>query len=151
MTINDLIPASTIDTIKQAGLHRVLGAMQGVPELSLKEAAQVIGERAYRRRKEAAQITAGIAALAKVTEKTANPAVAALLSRALVPALGGAAIAAIPHYMSNDPMKGSPAVPMGIGALLGGIGGVGSAFGKAVQGPLAAQVARAVDALPRVL
>lgn len=150
MTINDLIPASTVETIKRAGLHRALGVMHGVPELALKEAAQLIGAKAYMRRKEAAQITAGLAALAQVTEKTANPAVTALLSRALVPALGGAAIAAIPHYMSNDPMKGSPLVPMALGGLLGGLGGVGSAFGKAVRGPLAEQVAHAVESLPRM-
>lgn len=145
MTLDDLIPLSTQRAVAAAGLHKIAGVMNGVPEMDLKTAAQVIGMHAYLRRKEARSIADGIAAYAVLTnEKIAeNPALQALLRRAVMPALGGAAIAAVPHFMSNDPNQGSALPAMGIGALLGGAGGAMSSIGALPPG-LNQEVAGAV-------
>lgn len=66
--IENLVPAKTIDTVKRAGLHKVTGMMAGVDEITVKEAAQIIGTKARLQRRENAKIAAGIAALAEVTE-----------------------------------------------------------------------------------
>lgn len=152
MTLDDLIPRATVETVARVGLHKIAGAMRGTPELTLADAVTDIGARAFQRRKEARLITHGIAAYASVTnEKVANnPAMMALLQRALMPAVGGAAVAAVPHLMSNDPNKGSPLPSMGLGALLGGLGGAGSALHRATSGPLGSQVAHAVNTFDKV-
>lgn len=152
MTLDNLIPRSTVDTVARVGLHKIAGAMLGVPELTMKEAVQVIGAKAYLRRKEARFIVNGITAYAAVTnEKVAeNPAMMALLRRALMPAAMGAGIGAVPHLMSNDPNKGSPFAAMGAGALIGGLGGGLNALGAAAPSgsPLNANLASSLQALP---
>ena len=139
MTLDDLIPAHVTATVAEQGLHKIAGAMLGVPELSVKEAVAVIGMKAYLRRKEARAIVDGIAAYATLTnEKVAeNPALMALLRRAAIPAAAGAGIATIPHLMSQDPQEHSlrAMLPsMGIGALVGGAGGGLAALGSATSG-----------------
>lgn len=131
-SLDDLVPRSTIEAVASAGLHKIAGAMAGVPEMDLRAAAAVIGARAYARRKEARMITAGIAALAALRgEKVAeNPALSALMRRAVMPAVAGAGIAAIPHFLSNDPNQGSALPAMGVGALLGGAGGALRSIGS---------------------
>jgi hypothetical protein len=128
MTLDDLIPATTRTAVASAGLHKIAGAMLGVPELRAPDALRAIGERAYRRRKEARAIAEGIGALGALTgEKVADsPALMALLRRAAVPALAGAGIAAAPKLLSNDPMQppGGVVHDALLGALLGGAGGV---------------------------
>lgn len=133
MTIDDLVPARTIQAVAEAGLHKIAGAMLGLPELTLEKAAGVIGARAYRRRKEARAIVDGIAALATLQgEKVAdNSALMALLQRAAMPALAGAGIAAVPHLLSQDPSQhnlNAMLPSMGIGALLGGGGSAANAL-----------------------
>jgi hypothetical protein len=126
MTLDDLIPPSVTAAVAARGLHKIAGAMLGVPELDLASAARSLGERAYLRRKEARAIADGIAAFAAVTgEKTAeNPALMAMLRRSVMPALAGAGIAAAPRLLSDDPTQQGSVVPaMGIGALLGAAGG----------------------------
>lgn len=128
MKLDDLVPPSVTNAVANLGLHKVAGAMLGVPELNLDVALRSLGERAYRRRKEARAIADGIAAYATITgEKVAeNPALMALLRRAAMPALAGAGIAAAPKLLSNDPYTQQQSVlpSMGIGALLGAAGGM---------------------------
>ena len=66
--IENLVPTKTVDTVKRAGLHKVTGAMAGVGEVTVKEAAQIIGTKARLQRRENEKIAAGIRALAAVTE-----------------------------------------------------------------------------------
>lgn len=152
MTLDDLIPRSTIETVARVGLHKIAGAMHGVPELTMKEALQIIGTKAYVRRKEARMIANGIVSLATVTgEKVAeNPALMALLKRSLMPAAMGAGIGGVTHMMSDDPQKGSPLGSMGAGALLGGVGGGLNALNAATRnGPLAEPLATALQGFDR--
>lgn len=57
-----------LEAVKTQGLHKVAGAMIGVDEVTIKDAAQIIGTRARLRRSEFAKIADGIRALAAVTE-----------------------------------------------------------------------------------
>lgn len=127
MKLDDLIPPAVTAAVASAGLHKVAGAMLGVPELNLDIAIRSIGERAFTRRKEARAIADGIAAYGALTsEKIAeNPALMALLRRAAMPALAGAGIAAAPKLLSSDPMQPQGGVMHDalLGALLGGVGG----------------------------
>jgi hypothetical protein len=130
MTLDDLIPPHVTATVRDAGLHKIAGAMLGVPELTIKEAVATIGARAFMRRKEARAIVDGIAAYAMLTnEKIAeNPALMALLRRAAIPAAVGAGIGMAPHYLSSDPYEQQKsALPGGaLGGLLGGLTGIAS-------------------------
>lgn len=125
MNLEDLVPASTVETVKRVGLHKIAGAMLGVSELTIGDAAASIGAKAYLRRKEARLMVNGIAAYAAVTgEKVAeNPAMMALLRRAVAPAMLGGGIGAVTHFMNDDPNKGSIVGPMAAGGLLGAVGG----------------------------
>ena len=138
MNLDDLIPPAVTNAVARLGLHKIAGAMLGEPELTIKEATYVLGAKAYLRRKEARSIVDGIAAYGSLTNvKVAdNTALLALLRRAALPAIAGAGIAAVPQFIANqtpryDPMTGSRLPPqsvipsMGIGALLGGIAGLG--------------------------
>jgi hypothetical protein len=149
MTLDDLVPPSTLRAVAAAGLHKIAGVMNGVPEMNLKEAVAVIGAKAWLRRKEARTIADGISAYgALVGEKIAeNPALSAMLRRSVMPALGGAAIAAVPHMLSDDPNKGSVMPALGIGALLGGAGGAVRDIG-ALPGGLNQEVAEALRGMP---
>lgn len=153
MNLEDFVPAATREALANHGLHKVAGAMYGVDELSIKEAARLIGTRAYLRRKEARVIATGLAALGTVTnEKVAeNPLLMALLRRSVMPAALGAGVAAVPHILSDDPNKGSPLPSMAAGALLGGVGGSLNALGavgRSSVGPHAAHVVQNFDKMP---
>jgi hypothetical protein len=153
MTLDDLIPPHVTAAVRDLGLHKIAGAMHGVPELTVKEAVTSIGVKAFMRRKEARAIADGIAAYAVVTnEKIAeNPAMMALLQKSLMPALAGAGIAAVPHLISRDPQEhelGSMLPSMGIGALLGGAGGAASALGTATRGPIGQELAANLQRQP---
>lgn len=130
MTLDDLIPPHVTSAVRDLGLHKVAGAMLGVPELTIKEAVATIGMKAFVRRKEARAIADGIAAYATLTnEKIAeSPALMALLRRAAMPAAAGAGIGMAPHFLSSDPYEQQKsAVPAGaLGALLGGLTGIAS-------------------------
>jgi hypothetical protein len=147
MTLDDLVPPTVTRAVADLGLHKIAGAMLGVPELDLDVALRSLGERAYRRRKEARAIADGIAAYATVTgEKIAeNPALMALLRRAAMPALAGAGMAAVPKMLSSDPYEQQQSLmpAMGIGALLGGIGGVAHGM-HGLPAPLSQELATAL-------
>lgn len=149
MTLDDLVSPSAIAAIKRHGLHKVAGAMRGLPELGIHEAVAAIGERAYLRRKEARIVVDGLSALSALSgEKVAeNPALMALLRRAVMPAALGAGIGGVAHSMGNDRGE-SPLMSMGAGALMGGVGGGIGALNSATRGPLGSQLAHAIGALP---
>jgi len=126
-----LYPAHLRDTLRRTGLHKIAGAMLGIDEVTLKEAAAVIGAKAYLRRRETQKIAAGIDALAAIVggqDKTAaspqTEVALAMLRAGLPAAVGGAAIAGLPKMLSNDPrtqQEAGGAALFGAGAgLLGG-------------------------------
>lgn len=152
MNLKDLVPTTTLDALNRFGLHKVAGVMNGVDDLNMGAAVSLIGARAYLRRKEAQAIVDGLVAYGEVTgEKVAeNPLLAAMLRRAVVPAIAGAGIAALPSLMSNNPHEPSAMPAMLAGGAIGGVGGSLSALGLATKGPLGHQVANAVNGLPRM-
>lgn len=143
MTLDDLVPRATTRAVAELGLHKVAGAMFGIPDMTLPAAVQVLGTHAYLRRKEARAIADGIAAFAVVTDEkiAASPVAWELLKRSLIPAAAGAGIATVPHLLSNDPMQppSSPIPAMGIGALLGTIGSAAHDI-HALPAPMAQEV-----------
>lgn len=144
MNLDDLISPAVTATVAEQGLHKIAGAMLGVPELTIKEAVTSLGVKAFMRRKEARAIVDGIVAYATLTnEKIAeNPALMALLRKAAIPAAAGAGIAAMPHLMSNDPYEQQKSVLPALltGGLLGGMGGMAHGIATAPS-PLNAQIA----------
>jgi hypothetical protein len=66
--IENFFSARGLAAVKSQGLHKVAGAMVGVDEVTIKDAAQIIGTRAHLRRLEFAKIATGLTALAAVTE-----------------------------------------------------------------------------------
>jgi putative effector of murein hydrolase LrgA (UPF0299 family) len=85
-----LLSPATVGVIRAAGLHKVAGAMVGVDEMTLPIAANIIGARAYLRRKTAKLVADGIISLAATTDKTAMTAEAAAnLRRSVTPATKG--------------------------------------------------------------
>lgn len=128
MNIDDLIPPHVVAAVRTAGLHKIASVLVGDAPgtaLSYQSAVRNLGHKAYLRRKEARSVADGIAAFASLSnEKVAeNPALTALLQRAVMPALAGAGIAALPHMLSQDPNKGSVLPSLAAGGLLGGAGG----------------------------
>lgn len=127
MTIDDLIPPHVTKAVADAGLHKIAGAMMGVPEVTIKEAVALIGYKAYLRRKEARAIVDGLMAYSALTnEKVADAeALLALGRRALLPALLGAGVAAVPALTSENPYERQKLPGAAItGGVLGGVGGL---------------------------
>lgn len=56
-----------LNALRTQGLHKIAGAMAGVPELTLKEASMILGTKARLRRQEFRKIAAGLVALSAVT------------------------------------------------------------------------------------
>ncbi len=143
-----------LSALQRQGLHKIAGAMNGVDELTIKEAARLIGEQAYRRRAEMKKIAAGLKDFAALTEKNAagSPVLEAALQRAVLPALGGAAIGVVPKLMSNEPTSQSDLLTSGaLGAVMGGLGGAGMAIHRgSMEHPEAASaLGQAIQSLNR--
>lgn len=68
LKIENFFSPRGLNAVKTQGLHKIAGAMVGVDEVTVKDAAQIIGAKARLRRREFAKIAEGIAALATVTE-----------------------------------------------------------------------------------
>lgn len=87
MTLDDLVPPSVTAAVAAHGLHKIAGAMLGAPELTIKEALETIGQKAYLRRKEARSIADGLAALAVLTgtKVAENSPLAELLRKSVAP------------------------------------------------------------------
>lgn len=141
MTLDDLIPSHVTSAVATLGLHKVAGAMLGVPELDFGTAVRALGERAYLRRKEARAVLTGIAALSSVTKTAEVPATMWEVGRrALFPAATGALIGALPALTAATPTydqlgnrlsQPSPLSGALAGAALGGVAGAGNALRSA--------------------
>jgi hypothetical protein len=68
LKIENFFSPRGLAAVRSQGLHKIAGAMVGVDEVTVKDAAQIIGTKAHLRRREFQKISAGIAALAAVTE-----------------------------------------------------------------------------------
>jgi len=67
------IQPETLNVIKAAGLHRVVGEIKGVGPLHMGKVAALIGSRAYILRKTAGMIGAGLVSTAAVTGQVPSP------------------------------------------------------------------------------
>jgi len=63
-TLDNLLEPGTIEIIKTAGLHRIVGEIEGVGELHAGKVAGLIGARSFIRRKTARLVAGGILSLA---------------------------------------------------------------------------------------
>lgn len=135
LAVEKFVPQRALDAIRRAGLHKVAGALRGFDEITLKEAAGLLGARAYVRRKEASAIIEGIVAFAELRgEKTAGNLTSELLHRALAPAAFGAGIATIPDLMADGPVDQNKMLQHAlIGGGIGLAGGAGNAVRRATQ------------------
>jgi len=132
--IENFLAPSALRVIKRAGLHKVAGAMAGIPELTVKEAIATIGAKARLRTREVQKIAAGLEALAALQgEKTAaNPVIGALLPHAATPALLGAAIGAGSELMNDGPVNTDRLLSRALaGGAIGGLGGMHAHLGRA--------------------
>lgn len=68
LKIENFFSPRGLNAVKTQGLHKIAGAMVGVDEVTIKDAAQIIGTKAHLRRREFEKISDGLAALAAVTE-----------------------------------------------------------------------------------
>lgn len=88
--LEDLLSPTTVGIIRSAGLHKIAGVMAGVDEMTLPVAANIIGARAYMRRKTARLVADGLISLAAATDKTAmTPEAVAHLRRSITPSAKG--------------------------------------------------------------
>jgi hypothetical protein len=65
--VDGFVSPALLEIVKNAGLHRVVGAMEGLDEMTLKEAVAILGAKAYAQRVENTKIAEGLAALAALT------------------------------------------------------------------------------------
>lgn len=123
LDVEKFVSPQVIELVRKHGLHKMAAAIEGVDEITIKEAVSLLGAKAYMRRKQAGQIAAGIAALAELRgEKVANW--GPLLQRSFLPAVAGAGLALIPDLMGEGPMDPDKAMQHALaGGLAGGLGG----------------------------
>jgi hypothetical protein len=124
--VEQLVSPEALTALRSAGLHKVAAAMAGVDELDLNTAVRLIGEKAYTRRKEAAEIANGLGALAAINnEKVAWMPV---IEKAIVPGLAGATIAALPRMLSSGPVNPDDVMSDALTGLVAGgaLGGIGA-------------------------
>jgi len=130
MDLQNFVRPETLSTLKRVGLSKFAGAMLGVDELTIKEAAREIGRRAFMSRVEAKKIASGIDALAELqgVPKTAAPSLLATLAARSIPhAIGGAAIAAAPELTADGPVNTDKLIERALmGGGLGLVGGMGA-------------------------
>jgi len=119
-----LLPNDSVERIKQAGLHKIIGAMYGVDELNIKEAVELLGAMTYMHMEETKKTASAIRAFRALRgEKVADAAAAldalgAAGMRALPAGIGGALLL---RAMNNNPETMDRDTAIGGGAgLLGG-------------------------------
>lgn len=123
LDVEKYVSPRALEAVRRAGLHKVAAVIEGVDEITIKEAVSILGRKAYMRRKEAGQVAAGIAALAELrNEKVANW--GPLLQRSFLPAVAGAGLAMVPDMMQEGPFDPDKAMQHALmGGALGGVGG----------------------------
>lgn len=63
-SLDNLLRSSTVQAIRTAGLHRIVGEIAGVGDLDVGKVAGLIGAKAFVRRKTARLIASGILSMA---------------------------------------------------------------------------------------
>lgn len=66
VSLDNLLRPFTVEVVRTAGLHRIIGEISGVGDLDAGKAAGLIGARAFVRRKTARLIASGILSMAAV-------------------------------------------------------------------------------------
>ena len=123
MDIENFIPTRNLDVLRRVGLHKIAGAMNGVDEMTLKEAFAVIAAKAHLKRAEHRDIMAGLESLSVLRgEKEANT--MDLMGPLLLKALPAAAIGGAGAYMASPNDPDAELSNFGMGAGLGGIAGL---------------------------
>lgn len=84
-----LLSPAAIDVMRAAGLHKVAGAMHGHDEMTARLAVDLVGRRAYVRRKTARLVVDGVISLAAATKSAMSPEAVADLRRAVAPGAKG--------------------------------------------------------------
>jgi hypothetical protein len=132
--VENFIPPRNLGALRRMGLHKIAGAMLGVPEVTFKEAVAYLGAKAFLHRAEATKIAHGIEALATLRgEKVANV-WQSVLQRSTAPALLGAGIAALPEMTGDQPINWDNVLRRGaMGAAVGGVGGAALNLDRAFQ------------------
>jgi hypothetical protein len=64
VSLDNLLRPSTVQAVRTAGLHRIVGEMAGVGDLDAGKVAGLIGARSFVRRKTARLIAGGILSMA---------------------------------------------------------------------------------------
>lgn len=152
LDIMRFVSARSVNALRQVGLHKVAGAMLGIDELNIKEAAREIGRRAYTRRAEAKKIASGIEALAELHGEKTSGVLGELLKRQAMPAMIGAGAAALPDLMAPGPVDQDQMMQhMLLGGGLGALGGAAHLHGKtmAANPHIADQMQTAISRMPR--
>ncbi len=129
MNITDIIPPQNLAILKTAGFNKITAVMNGVDEVTIKEAVQIVATKAFLKRAEQRLIAAGIHSLAVVRgEKTAENAQADLALAILRHAVPGVALGGAASYLAspNDPQQELRNVLQGM--ALGGVAGAGNAL-----------------------
>lgn len=72
-SLDNILGRGTIEGVKAAGLHRVVGEITGVGELHAGKAAGLIGARSYIRRKTARLIAGGLLSMAAARDERLSP------------------------------------------------------------------------------
>lgn len=132
-----LFPAHLRGKLRSVGLHKIAGALLGIDEVTLKEAAAVIGAKAYLRRREMQKIAAGIDALdalipgEKIAAGPSGEVLLSLLRAGLPAAAGGAGLAVLPKILSKDPRDKEDLIAPAL--LGGGLGLIGGAAGSGLR------------------
>lgn len=149
--VEQIVSPVALRAIREAGLHKVAAAMLGVDEINMKVAVAALGAKAYIRRKEAANIEDGLKALAAARgEKTANW--TPLLARMVIPALGGAGVAALPVITRPGPINHDELMRNAVMGAIGGgaLGGIGALGQAGVDNPAAMHSLMQTVGAPRV-
>lgn len=62
--LDNLLSLNTVEIIKTAGLHKIVGEIAGIGDLDMRKVAGLIGAKSFIRRKTAKLIASGILSLA---------------------------------------------------------------------------------------
>lgn len=87
-SLDNLLRPSTVQAVRTAGLHRIVGEIAGVGDLDAGKAAGLIGARAFVRRKTARLIAGGILSMAAARGERLSAAGEERIRDAVSPARG---------------------------------------------------------------
>lgn len=121
--IKNFISPENLEVLRRDG-HKVAAALRGMNEITMHSAVKDIGTRMFLKNAEARRVADGIEAFAQLRGEKAAGIWESLLSRSLAPAVGGAALMALPEYMKEGPTDQDAVINKALmGGALGGLGG----------------------------